>query len=158
VPQPASLLRPRLAVLALLMATALAVVPARPAPSVQGELIARDAWVRQPPPGTDVGAAYLTLSNISAHALTVTAFDSPVAEAAMLHTTQLESGQSRMRPQSTLVLAAGATVVLKPGGLHVMLHGLKRVLMPGQRVPLVVTLADGRMLTVSALVRPLGSE
>jgi copper(I)-binding protein len=143
-------------VLAVLMAAA--AVPVLAEPPAQSELVARDAWVRQPPPGAQVGAAYLTLSNIGHRQLTVTGFDSPVAAAAMLHVTQLESGQSRMRPQAALALAAGETVVLKPGGLHVMLHGLKQPLVPGQHIPLVVSLADGRTLTVSALVRPIGSE
>jgi len=145
-------------VLALLAMTALTVLQARAEPPVQSELAVRDAWIRQPPPGTQVAAAYLTLSNLSSHRLTVSGFDSPVAEAAMLHSTQLVSGQSRMRPQATLALTAGETVVLKPGGLHVMLHGLKQALVPGQHVPLVISLADGRTLTVSALVRPIGSE
>jgi len=158
VPQPAPLVGARLSALALLLATALAAALACAGEPAASELVVRDAWVREPPPGSEVGAAYLTLSNRSSRVLTVVDFDSPAAEAAMLHETRIESGQARMRPQSTLVLAAGQTVVLKPGGLHVMLHGLKQPLKPGEHIPLVLKLGDGRSITVSALVRPIGSE
>ena len=146
--------RAGLALIAWLLTAAHALAANPPA----GELIVRDAWVRQPPPGSDVGAAYLSLSNTGSHAVSVVAFDCPLAEAAMLHETRIESGVARMRAQAALAVAAGETVVLKPGGLHVMLHGLKQPLAVGQHVPLVLTLADGRTVSVSAIVRPIGSE
>jgi len=49
------------------------------------------------------------------------------------------------------------TVKFEPGGLHVMLHDLKQPF-TGQTVPLVITLADGGTLQVTAVVRPLSAE
>jgi len=46
----------------------------------------------------------------------------------------------------------------EPGGLHVMLHDLKQPLTVGQSVPLVITLAGGATLKVTAAVRPLSAE
>jgi len=177
VPQSVRSERARFRLLAALLATAAAPALASEAPltapaaatsgpappavataAAADGLTVRDAWVRQPPPGADSVAAYLTLGNTSRHEVTVVGFDSPAAEAAMLHETVIESGESRMRARASLVLAAGQTVVLKPGGLHVMLHGLKQPLAAGQRIPLVVRLASGGTITVSALVRPIGSE
>jgi copper(I)-binding protein len=50
------------------------------------------------------------------------------------------------------------TLKFEPGGLHVMLHDLKLPLTVGQSVPLVITLAGGATLQVTAAVRPLSAE
>jgi copper(I)-binding protein len=56
-------------------------------------------------------------------------------------------------------LPAGEMVTLAPGGLHVMLIGLKQQLQPGDDVPLTLTLDDGSELSLTAPVRkvmPMG--
>jgi len=117
-----------------------------------------NVWIREPPPGVDVAAAYLTLHNAGSRALVLTAITTPVATAAMLHETTTTSGIERMRPVARLTIAAGQTVALKPGGLHVMLAGLHRSLRVGESVSLVLHLQSGAQLPVMARVRPLGSE
>jgi copper(I)-binding protein len=120
-------------------------------------LIAESAWVRATP-GVDTAAAYLTLRNVTASAITVTGVDSPVAGHAMIHETSTQGGLSRMRPHEQLTVAPRSTVKLEPGGLHVMLHDLKRPLTVGERVPLTIKLSGGSTLQVTAAVRPLGAE
>jgi copper(I)-binding protein len=120
-------------------------------------LVAQNAWVRATP-GADLAAAYLTLRNVSRNAVTVTGVESPIAGHAMIHETTVQGGLSRMRPHEQLVVAPGMTVKFEPGGLHVMLHDLKRPLTVGQTVPLVITLAGGATLQVTATVRPLSAE
>jgi copper(I)-binding protein len=120
-------------------------------------LVAQNAWVRATP-GADVAAAYLTLRNVSPNAVTVTGVESPIAGHAMIHETTVQGGLSRMRPHEQLVVAPGMTVKFEPGGLHVMLHDLKQPLTVGQTVPLVITLAGGGTLKVTATVRPLSAE
>jgi len=120
-------------------------------------LIAQDAWVRFTP-GTDMAAAYMTLRNVSTAAVVVTRIQSPVAGHAMIHETTVQGGQARMRPHEPLTIGPGKTVRLEPGGLHVMLHGLTQPLVPGQSVPLVIEIAGGGTLHVTAPVRPPGAE
>jgi copper(I)-binding protein len=114
-----------------------------------------DAWVRQVP-GSDVAAAYLTLRNTSDKAVSVVGIESPLASGAMIHETKVEGGMSRMRPHAVLVVPAGQTVKLAPGGMHIMLMDV-RPLAPGQSVPLVLKLADGSSVRVDAPVRALGA-
>jgi copper(I)-binding protein len=123
----------------------------------QTALVVENAWVRATP-GADIAAAYLTLRNVSATTVTVTGVESPIAGHAMIHETKVEGGQSKMRPHEQLVIAPGATVKLEPGGLHVMLHDLRQPLTVGQTVPLVILLAGGGSVQVTAAVRPLGAE
>jgi periplasmic copper chaperone A len=120
-------------------------------------LQAQGAWIRALP-GADVAAAYLTLRNLTANAVTITGVQSPVAVHAVIHETALQDGQSRMRPHESLVIAAGQTIKLESGGLHVMLQGLAQPLTVGQRVPLTLSLAGGGALRITAVVRPLHAE
>jgi copper(I)-binding protein len=140
------------AVLSLLASVAVAQTQPLASP-----LVAQDAWVRVTP-AADMAVAYVTLRNVSATAVTVTGVQSPIAGHAMIHETKVEGGQSKMRPHEQLVVAPGATIKLEPGGLHVMLHDLKQPLTVGQKVPLVILLAGGGTLQVTAAVRPLGAE
>jgi periplasmic copper chaperone A len=117
-------------------------------------LVARDAWTRQTP-GSDVAAIYLTLQNPTKQPITVVSIASSAASMAMIHESRTEGGISKMRAHEQLVIAPGETVKFEPGGLHVMLHGLTQPLAVGQSIPLVIQLADGTRVSVTAVVRPL---
>jgi periplasmic copper chaperone A len=142
---------PPVHLLAALALFAPAVIAAAPA------LRATQAWIRALP-GTDVAAAYLTLTNTGTQPITVVGVRSSVAAQAMIHETKLVGATSSMRPRESLLVAPGATVRFAPDGLHVMLHGLSHALKPGDDVPLVLLLGDGTTLTVTAHVRALDQE
>jgi copper(I)-binding protein len=97
----------------------------------------KDDWVRVPAPGQTVAGAYMELSGRVKSALVSVA--SPIAARGKLHSTAMEDGVMKMRPLGRIELAAGQTVRLEPGGLHVMLVDLKRPLKPGDKVPLTLT-------------------
>ena len=142
------------AALALLTSVATAQTP----PVVGAKpLVVLDAWVRATP-GADIAAAYMTLRNAGTAPITVTGVESPIAGHSMIHETKVEGGQSKMRPHEQLAIAPGATVKLQPGGLHVMMHDLKRPLTVGEKVPLVVQLSGGGTIETTATVRPLTAE
>jgi len=128
-----------------------------PADAPAGTLTVADAWVRAIP-GAAVAAAYMTLHNGGPRAVRVIGVRSALAGHAMIHETRLENGVSTMRAHEPLVIAAGATVELRPGGLHVMLHDLAHPLAVDEQVPLELLLEGGGRLAVSARVRPLGAE
>jgi copper(I)-binding protein len=120
-------------------------------------LRATQAWIRATP-GTDVAAAYLTLTNSGTQPVTVVGVRSSMAAQAMIHETRLVGSTSSMRPRDSLLVAPGATVRLAPDGLHVMLHGLSHALKAGDEVPLVLLLGDGGTVAVTAHVRALDQE
>jgi periplasmic copper chaperone A len=133
-----------------------ALMPAAIAAAVPA-LSAQDAWVRATP-GVDVAAAYLTLHNGGTQPVVVSGVSSTAAAAAMIHETTLVNGQAMMRVHEPLRIAAGETVRFAPEGLHIMLHGLKHPLAPGDEVALVLQLEGGGSLTVRARVRALGDS
>jgi periplasmic copper chaperone A len=138
--------RTLLPVLLLVVRTALA---------QSGELTVSDAWIRATP-GSEVAAAYLTLHNGGSQTVVITGVHSTRLAMAMIHETRLVGTQSTMRPQPQLSIAPGATLRLAPGGLHIMLHPNPPALTPGESVPLVLELAGGGTLRVTARVRALG--
>jgi periplasmic copper chaperone A len=152
--RPPLLLRaPQLLLLVLLVGL---LAPLR-SPAADSNLVVGGAWIRQPPPGSDVAAVYLSLQNAGTAAVKLTGVECPLAAMAMMHETVAADGQSRMRALTAVPLAPGAAIAFTPGGRHIMLHGLAHPLQVGERVPLVLLFSGGIKLHVVALVRPLSA-
>jgi copper(I)-binding protein len=120
-------------------------------------LVVQNAWMRQVP-GGDTAAVYLVLRNTSVQPVIVIGVRSPAATNVMIHETSTVGSQSRMRMHEKLVIAPGQSVAFEPGGLHVMMSGMKKSLLIGQTVPLIFLLANGGQVTVAAVVRPLDAK
>jgi copper(I)-binding protein len=117
--------------------------------------IVKDAWVRLPPPGADIAAAYLTLE--AKQPLTLSGAKSPAAEAVELHSMSMKNGVMEMRHLPALELAPGKPVTLEPGGLHLMLINLKKPLKAGDKVRLVLSFKQekhrAQTISVQAIVK-----
>lgn len=96
------------------------------------------AWIRATVPGQSGTGGFMTLRSARG-TLRLQGFASPVASTAELHEMAMDGQVMRMRPVAGLDLPEGQTVVLKPGGHHLMLMGLKQPLKTGDTVPLVLT-------------------
>lgn len=105
-----------------------------------GQLTITGAWARATPPGARTGAAYLTFANDGA-ADTLLEASTPSARTVEIHTHIVEGGLQRMVELAELTLPAGQTVVLQPGGLHLMLIDLTAPLAPGATVALSLRFA-----------------
>jgi periplasmic copper chaperone A len=115
----------------------------------------KDAWARATPGGARNGASYLTIRSPTADRLTAAA--SPVAERVELHLSTMEGGVMRMREVPAIDLPPGETVTLKPGGLHVMLMGLKQPLQPGEIIPLTLEFEKAGKREITAAVGKVGA-
>jgi len=94
----------------------------------------RDA--RLPVPAGDRAAVYLTVVDAGGTGDRLVSAASDVAEGAMLHETRHREGRVGMAPVEAFEVPPGGELVLRPGDGHVMLHGLRRELAPGDRVGL----------------------
>jgi copper(I)-binding protein len=66
----------------------------------------------------------------------LTSVTAPAAKAATLHTMTMDGSIMRMRPTTDgTEIAAKGSLSLAPNGTHIMLTGLQRPLLPGQRIP-----------------------
>ena len=106
-------------------------------------LLISKAWVRAMPPGRKMTAAYMQLQNQGSNIVTIEGV-STVAADASLHETTTVDGQSRMRSISSLRIAPGESVVLEPGGRHIMLMGLSTTPVAGEALDLCIELDAGR--------------
>ena len=86
------------------------------------------------------------------------AVHSDVADAVELHNHIVEDGMMKMRRVDAIVVPGHAEVVLKPGGLHIMLIGLARNLEAGKNVTLELEFADGERLSFQAPVQMVSKE
>jgi copper(I)-binding protein len=109
-------------------------------------------WARATPSGAKVGAVYARLSNPGVHRVTISGIHSVVAHSAQVHETREVDGMMRMRHVDPLALAAGATIDLAPGGMHLMLMGLTKPLTAGMTFDVIFDLADGQQLTLPVVV------
>src|SRR4051812_37122602 len=100
-----------------------------------GTLQIGQPWARATPRGAAVAGAYLSVTNTGPTADRLVGGSIAVANRFEFHSMEMEDGIAKMRPVTGgLEIKPGQTVELKPGGLHVMLLGLKQPLQQGQRL------------------------
>jgi hypothetical protein len=102
-----------------------------------GPVRVENAWSRPTPPGVAVGVGYLALVNTGGADRLLRA-SSARAAAVEFHQSTLDHGIERMRELDAVPVPAGGRVLFAPGGLHLMLLGLRQPLVAGERVPLVL--------------------
>ena len=117
-----------------------------------GPLRVKDAWVRATNV-TSTAAVYLTLENRDTAAVLILGAATQLARAAEFHETMEMQGASHMNKLDSLPIARGATLTMKPGGIHIMLIDLTASVAVGDSVALVIHLADGRTTSVNAIAR-----
>jgi periplasmic copper chaperone A len=132
-------------------------------------IVVRDAWARaataidmsgQATPESggmegmgSVSGAYMILRNNSAAPDKLLRVESDVAGAVELHISEMAGEVMTMRPLEYVEVPAKGEAELKPGGMHIMLIGLKRDLKAGEKIPLVLVFEKAGKVDVQAEVR-----
>ena len=142
----------KLAFATLLMVAA---VPAfAQSPSIQVE----NPWARATPSGAKTGAVYMTIDNKSSIADRLTGVSSEVAKKLQIHETKTDKGITKMREISGgLPVPVGGSLVLKPGGYHVMLIDLNRPLKAGETFPLTLVFEKAGKISITVPVQSMGA-
>ena len=121
--------------------------------AAQPDIQIENAWVREAPPSARMLAAYMTLKNPADQDQVLVEVQSPAFSHVMLHRSEVIDGVARMIHLDEVVIPAGGSVQLEPGGLHLMMPAPETRLSAGDRVPLVLLFADGSQIEVQAEVR-----
>jgi copper(I)-binding protein len=135
----------------LLVATAALSVPA----VAQAPSLHVSGWARA---GSSSSAAYVTVHNAGRAADRLIGASSPVAARVSVHDSRNVGGVLRMRAAGAFPIAPGASIAMKPGGLHVMLSGLKAPLRPGTKLPLVLRFEKAGLVRASLPVQAAGAQ
>jgi periplasmic copper chaperone A len=119
------------------------------APATEGVEV-RDAWARPAAQGGN-GAIYLVIRSPSADELIGVA--SEVAEAVEMHESIMSGDVMEMHQLMSVPLPAGEEVTFDPGGLHIMLVGLKQDLKIGDAFEISLRFRNHEALRVSVAVK-----
>ena len=121
-----------------------------------GELTIEHPWARPAAQGNS--AAYLVIEN-QGPADRLVGIATDVAGTAEMHSTTIDAqGVGRMVPVEAIDVPQGAEAKLAPGGLHIMLIGLKQPLQEGQEFPLTLTFEKAGAITVEVAVEKKASH
>lgn len=130
-----------------LMLVALFTMPVWAAPNAS-TITLSNAWA---PPSLSqaAGVAYLTIENTGAADSMTRVEAKQVTTQAELHThTQTADGVMQMRKLDALEIPAKSTVVLQPGGHHIMLIGLEKPLLDGKVFDLTCSFKTHAPITI----------
>jgi len=119
----------------------------------EAAVVAGNAWARPPAPSRDMTGVFVVLENHSGQKRSVVGGSSDVAEKVELHEMKNEGGMMRMSPVSQIDIPANGKTELKPGGLHIMLFGLKGKHAEGDTFTVTLKLDNGETVPVKATFR-----
>ena len=122
------------------------------------EILVDDVWARASIGMSRPGAVYLTIRNTGGKVVTLVGIETQIADRAEVHRTETDAnGVSSMAYVGDLSIAPGREVELKPGGLHIMLMGLKEPMLEGSRIKLELIFDDGGRIPVAVSVRGIAA-
>jgi len=119
----------------------------------QDPVVLSEGWIRAAPPTSNVRAGYVVIHNPSHQGVRILSASSPHFRGVEFHQTVLEDGMMRMRAQSELQIAAGGTLRMQPGGVHLMLFEPTKPLVVGEELTLDFHLYDGQRVSTLLTVK-----
>lgn len=121
-----------------------------PTLGITGDITITDAFVPLAPKGVMAHAAYMNVTNAGKVTRSMVGVTAPDYAMAHIHLSSEKDGVATMMSMEQLDIKPGQTVVLEPGGLHVMLMKPVAPLELGGTVTLEVQFANGETMAVSA--------
>ncbi|MCK6580640.1 MAG: copper chaperone PCu(A)C [Anaerolineae bacterium] len=119
-----------------------------------------NAWVRPAEAAMPNSAVYGQLVHIGDMPDTLVSASSDAAEVVELHEMIMGEGDvMQMRPvEGGFVVPANGFLLLEPGGLHIMLIGLKQPLVPGDEITVTLNFEHAGAVELVAPVRDMDAE
>jgi len=100
-------------------------------------------------PNAPVGGGFLTIENTGSEPDTLVSVTSTVAKDAQIHEMAMQGDIMKMRHMPDgLVIPAGETVTLSPGGFHLMFMGLNQRFVEGQSISVTLNFAKAGSVDV----------
>ena len=122
-----------------------------------GSIKVENAYTRATVPGQQVAGGFMKIENKGAADQLISA-SSPVSGDVQLHEMTMDGNVMKMRQVKEVVVPAGATVELKPGGLHLMFMNIKAPLTAGDTVPVKLKFAKAGEVEVKMPVNAMGAH
>ena len=142
---------------AFVLAALLLATPAAAQDFKLGGITVTAPWSRATPGGAKVAGAFLEIRADAGVEDKLIAVRSPAAATIEIHDHVSEGGVMKMRRLEALPIKGAQTIVLKPGGLHVMLIDLKAPLKEGDVVAFTLVFEKAGTLEIEAPVAKIGA-
>ncbi|MDP1960579.1 MAG: copper chaperone PCu(A)C [Reyranella sp.] len=145
--------------LSLAAAIALLAVPAAAHDYKLGTLEISHPWTRATPATAQSGGGFLTITNKGTMPDRLVAARSGASDRVEIHEMKMDGNVMRMRElEKGLEIPAGATVMLKPGGFHIMFMGLKAPFAKDAKVQVTLVFEKAGSLDIALDVEALGAS
>ena len=135
------------------LATILALSGVLPLKAADQIISISNPWARPTIAASTTSAGYVTIRNSGAKADRLLAAKTEFAQSVEIHTHIMDGDIARMRRVEAVDVPAGQTVAFNPGGLHLMVLGLKQPLKEGESLPLTLVFETAGEIKVTAAVR-----
>lgn len=128
----------------------------------QSEYTLQDLMIAMPmaratPPNAPVAAGFLTVTNTGENDDRLVAARSDVAGRVEIHEMAMDGDVMKMRELADgLPIPSGETVVLQPGGIHLMFMELKKPLVEGATVDVTLVFGNSGEIEVTLVIGPPG--
>jgi uncharacterized protein YcnI/copper(I)-binding protein len=138
---------------------ATATAPMTPSAFTVGSITVEAPWSRATPGGVKIGVGYMRIVNHGAEPDRLVAGTVAVASRFELHESSDVGGVASMRPvEGGLIIPAGGSVELKPGGFHAMLVDLKQPLKEGDVIRGTLVFEKAGTVAIEYTVGGIGAQ
>ena len=124
----------------------------------QAEIVISDGSIRLLPPGTPNTSAYFQIENKGSKDVFLVGASSEISDTLELHNHIMKGEVMKMVQQEQVRIPAGESVSFEPGGLHVMVFGLKAPLSEKQKVTINLLTQDGASHSFEATAKMPGAH
>jgi copper(I)-binding protein len=111
-----------------------------------------ETWMRPAAQGEN-GAVYFVIHNHASTADAITSASSDVAQAVEMHESKMSGDVMQMQQLDSIPLEAFEELKFEPGGLHIMLIGLRKDLKVGEEVEITLHFKNLEDVSVKVPVR-----
>ena len=119
----------------------------------------QDAWTRATPKGSKVAAGYMSVRNKGQADDRLLSATADIADRVEIHEMKMANGVMSMRPLADgLVVSAGQTIKLEPGGYHIMFIGLKNQITKGDSFKGTIVFEKAGAIPVEYKAEAIGAK
>ncbi len=131
-------------------------------PAITHSLVIQQIWARpntgdgsETMPADSVSAVYMTIFNPGEIQERLIGAATDAAEMVEIHEVTMQGDVMAMRPVEGVDIPAGETAILAPGGLHIMLLGVREPLLTGEAIMLNLYFESGEEISLAAPIYDL---
>lgn len=112
------------------------------------DITVAEGYIKASIPGSDITAAYMTISNTANKAITLQKITSTISDRIEIHEHSMTDGMMRMREVGEITIDANSEVVLQPSGLHLMIFSLKQQVTEKDVIPLTLYFSNETKINI----------